>query len=377
MPSSLPSFVGFSLEYGRFELAERVGEGTYGDVYLAIDALTNKSYAVKCLRRPKGYPAEPSLERTEIQVHQKLPHHPNIAALKRVVETPDYLFMVMEYCRGGDLYENIVHNPKFAGPDNDDVVRKVFLKLVDAVMHCHRHGVYHRDLKPENVLVDRDGDVVKLVDFGLATMSRSSYDIGCGSSYYMSPECQGGLDGKGRGYSAEANDVWSLGVMLINLACGRNPWNQACIDDPTFSAFLANANFLATVLPLTAEFNHIIRRVFDLDPRRRASLAELRALVSSCKHFMQPMRRVTPSSSVSSESTLLDESEFDVYNAESAATKQQRLFARSASLWTVSTSSSSSSDNYSLVDPCDRSIASKTSSTEPITLLDMPTRHIC
>jgi serine/threonine protein kinase len=338
MPSSLPSLVGVSFDYGRFELVEHIGTGTYGQVYMAVDALTNRTYAVKCLQRPPHYPHKPSLERTEIQIHQRLPYHPNIVSLKRVVETPDYLFMVMDYCRGGDLYDNIVHNPRFSGPGNDELVRKLFLQAVDAAVHCHRFSVYHRDLKVENfAIVSPDGSDIKLLDFGLATTSCICSDIVCGSSYYMIPECQGGLDGTAKCYSAETNDVWSLGVILVNLACGRNPWNQACLSDPTFSAFVRDPNFLSQVLPISSEFNHIIRRVFELDPRRRASLAELRALVASCPHFMRPLQ---PSSSVTSESTLLDEvvdgSELD-----------DMLQARTrASAWSLSSADSA----YSFVD---------------------------
>jgi serine/threonine protein kinase len=168
---------------------------------------------------------------------------------------------------------------------------------LDAVQFCHSQGIYHRDLKPENVLVTDQGCTVKLADFGLATTDCISGDYGCGSTFYMSPgtspyiphqldysnhrqEC-----GQNRPYARYAtapNDVWSLGVILVNLTCGRNPWKKASPEDSTFRAFLKDSDFLSTILPISSELNDILRRVFECDPRRRISLQDLRDLIVAC-----------------------------------------------------------------------------------------------
>jgi len=130
-------------------------------------------------------------------------------------------------------------------------------------------------------LVTDHGNTVKLADFGLATTDYITSDFGCGSTFYMSPECQQ----SSRPYACYAsapNDIWSLGVILVNLTCGRNPWKKASPEDSTFRAFLKDPSFLRTILPLSAELDSILRRIFECDPQKRISLEELRELIVAC-----------------------------------------------------------------------------------------------
>ncbi|KAF9421660.1 hypothetical protein BGZ94_008769 [Podila epigama] len=143
------------------------------------------------------------------------------------------------------------------------------------------------------------GDTVKLVDFGLATTESVSSDFGCGSTFYLSPECQGGYIEMVKSYDSTANDVWSLCVILINLVFGRNPWKQACPRDETFSAYVANPNFLQTILPMSSELNEIIKSVFCLNPKKRITLPELARQVQACKSFTKTAAQTaTPSTAV-------------------------------------------------------------------------------
>lgn len=86
-------------------------------------------------------------------------------------------------------------------------------------------------------------------------------------------------------YAAAPNDVWSLGVILVNLTCGRNPWKRACIEDSTFRAYLRNPCFLKSILPLSDDMVCILSRIFDLDPAKRITIPELRRLVIECPRF--------------------------------------------------------------------------------------------
>jgi serine/threonine protein kinase len=188
---------------------------------------------------------------------------------------------VIEFCPEGDLFTNITERGHFVG--NDVLAKHAFLQILDAVEYCHSIGIYHRDLKPENILVTDGGHTVKLADFGLATADPYTSDFGCGSTFYMSPECQqSSLSRPYACYASAPNDIWSLGVILVNLTCGRNPWKKASPEDSTFRAYLKDSKFLRTILPLSPELDSILRHVFECDPHKRISIQKLRELIVAC-----------------------------------------------------------------------------------------------
>lgn len=106
-----------------------------------------------------------------------------------------------------------------------------------------------------------------------------------GSTFYLSPECQGGLFDPVEAYSTAQADLWSLGVILVNLACGRNPWRQACADDDTFRAYLDDPGLLATILPLSSASSTILAGLFARNPADRINIAQLRAMVVAAPSF--------------------------------------------------------------------------------------------
>ncbi|KAJ3131656.1 hypothetical protein HK100_006145 [Physocladia obscura] len=247
------------------------------------------------------------LQRQEAEVMKAMDPHPNVIQLLATVEDHECLYLIMEYCEF-DLYEAITQQGGFP----DEVVKEVFVQIADAVMHCHASGFYHRDLKPENCLISTANYKVKLADFGLTTTDDWSTELGCGSVRYMAPECfelnhntaetlspgqpvpplarslpvpPGVING---GYAPVANDVWALGVILLNLLFGKNPWFEAHMTDAIFSAYaISNPNVLRQQFNLTIQFDAVLRRVFELDPRRRCSVKELKVLVESVSKFVE------------------------------------------------------------------------------------------
>ena len=282
-PVTPESRLGHMLD-NHLELISILGVGAYGVVYTAIDVDTQKPYAIKALNKVGLDARQKKFQAREIALHARAQAHPSIVSLIEILDAPDCVYVVMEYCPEGDLFSVITEHGGYVG--DDELARSVFLQMLDDVEYCHRLGIYHRDLKPENVLVCDGGRTVKLADFGLATTENFTADFGCGSTFYMSPECQASPPRRNQCYASGPNDIWSLGIMLVNLTCGRNPWKRASVStDETFRAFVKNPDFLASILPLSDELNYILRRIFQLDPAKRISLSELRHLIVHCPSF--------------------------------------------------------------------------------------------
>ncbi|KAL2159458.1 hypothetical protein VTH06DRAFT_2463 [Thermothelomyces fergusii] len=301
----LPQFVPVAPEerLGKFitsslQLTSIVGTGAYGVVYSAVDTKTNVCYAVKCLSKfnPDGTPLDRrqvAFQTREIRLHYLASSHRNVVSILKIIDYLDCIYVILEYCPEGDLFYNITERGQYVG--KDDLAKKAFLQILDAVEHCHNLGIYHRDLKPENILVTDQGETVKLADFGLATSSERSEDYGCGSTFYMSPEC---LDPSSRRpyYYCAPNDVWSLGVILVNLTCGRNPWKQASYEDSTYRAYSKSRDFLKTILPVSDELNDILGRIFTRNPEERITLPQLRDQIMACSRFTEPPAAELPPS---------------------------------------------------------------------------------
>ncbi|KAF2198557.1 Pkinase-domain-containing protein [Delitschia confertaspora ATCC 74209] len=290
-PPASPTINGFcapeerlgQLLAGRLQLTGILGIGAYGVVYTARDIHTDVSYAVKALNKVGLEPRQQKFQQREIQLHHQASAHPNVVSLVKIMDSPDCTFVIMEYCPEGDLFSNITEQGKYLG--NDALAKRAFLQILDAVEYCHSIGIYHRDLKPENVLVTDQGMTCKLADFGLATTDHVTSDFGCGSTFYMSPECQTPAPKPYACYASAPNDVWSLGVILVNLTCGRNPWKRASFDDSTFRAYMKDPKFLQSILPLSPELDSILRRVFEYNPAKRITIPELRELILRCPRF--------------------------------------------------------------------------------------------
>lgn len=180
---------GFTIEEGHILLTAELGHGTYGTVYRALNLdpfpRSPKVYAVKCLNKIGLTPLQRQFQAREIALHKAASPHTNVVTIHRTFEEMGCVFFVLDYCPDGDLYGMITERYLYIG--NDDLIKHVYLQLLDGMEFCHKIGVYHRDLKPENILCAQDGQKLLIADFGLATSDRSSVEFGCGSSHYTSP----------------------------------------------------------------------------------------------------------------------------------------------------------------------------------------------
>lgn len=243
----------------RYEYVTDLNKGSYGVVSLVRDTQDGgRLVALKCINSAEE-------AKQEVVSHQVLGDHKNIAQLVDHFEGKDKYYLVMEYCGGGDLYEAIRGG---RSPLQLGNINKFMNQLIDALIYSHEKGVYHRDIKPENILIGNDGSV-KLADWGLSTLHKTCSEFGVGSERYMAPEL---FDEENvEEYDAEKTDIWSVGICLLNILFGRNPFTTASQNDKLFLDFASNREALFDIFPtLSFDTFSVLRHCLTIDPDNRS-----------------------------------------------------------------------------------------------------------
>lgn len=267
-------FIEGALLDGRFRTISPLNHGSFGMVFKAFDTWTGDFVALKCLTKSTAVVScQQSLavddRSEELTIHRQVGNHPNVVNLIHHFETEHHIYLVLEFCANGDLYEAIRLG---RGPGQTEHVRECMLQLVDAVEHMHSMSLYHRDIKPENIFLSSSG-AMKLGDFGLATMDTWSFESAVGSDRYMAPEQ---FDPQNAGYSPAKADIWALGICLLNMLFSRNPFAQPTLSDPLFADFANDRQTLFDVFPsMSQDTFEVLIHCLAIDPRKR-SLAALK-----------------------------------------------------------------------------------------------------
>jgi len=201
--------------------AGKIGEGAFARVRKITRKSDKAVFALKMIKK-KGKSAEDILAlQREIEVLQKCDHS-NVVRLGDWCDTKKRIYMVVEFCDGGDVFERVVEYKKFSERSAIHVVQSV----ASGLAHVHSLGFVHRDLKPDNLMYltkERDAEI-KIIDFGLAgDCSRAPFTCKtpCGTAHYAAPEVLSSLE-----YDQSA-DMWSLGVIIYTLLCGFPPFFDA------------------------------------------------------------------------------------------------------------------------------------------------------
>jgi serine/threonine protein kinase len=224
--------------YGKFELVERLGMGSFGQVFRALDTELERVVALK-IPRPGTLADASDTERflREARSVARL-HHPGIVALHEIGQAGDTCFLVEEFICGQTLAQLLVRRSL---PHRD--AAELLIAVAEALHYAHQHGIIHRDLKPANIMIDEQGRP-HVMDFGLAKRDRGGADEltltlegqVLGTPAYMSPE-----QARGDSHQVDArSDVYSLGVILYELLTGERPFRgnrrmlllQVLEDDP-------------------------------------------------------------------------------------------------------------------------------------------------
>jgi len=254
------------IKIGHYILGETLGVGTFGKVKIATHEITGHRVGVKILNRKKIASMDMAHKvRREIQF-LKLFRHPHIIKLYEVITTPTDIFMIMEYVSGGELFDFIVKNGRLSEAD----ARHYFQQIICAVEYCHRHKIVHRDLKPENLLLDESKRNVKIADFGLSNIMEDGEFLktSCGSPNYAAPEVI-----SGNLYAGAEVDVWSCGVILFALLCGRLPFDDEYIP----SLFKKIKGGIFTVPSwVSPAARDLLYAMLAVDPLKRIGIQEIR-----------------------------------------------------------------------------------------------------
>ncbi|CAI9631135.1 unnamed protein product [Alternaria burnsii] len=253
---------------GRYETISPLNNGSFGMVFQAKDLVTGDNVAIKVITKSSAAINCPSAfavdERSEeLGVHLHLGDHSNVVNMLQSFETQNHIYLVLEFCSNGDLYEAIRVGK---GPLETEHVRDFMMQLVGAVEFIHSKGIYHRDIKPENIFLTQDGSM-KLGDFGLATSDTWSYEIAVGSDRYMAPEQ---YDPGNTGYSTAKADIWAIGIVLLNILFQRNPFAVPASSDPLYADFALDRQSLFDVFPnMSQDTFEVIRQCLAIDPEKR------------------------------------------------------------------------------------------------------------
>ena len=261
-----------SIVLERYFVNKRICKGIFCDVYLVIDLQSGEEYALKAIRKDELSRNQRLLTLRERDIHVKLFHF-NIVRIKLVTEDDKYLFNLMEYAEGGELF-NLLNQRDIL---SELEAGRYFCQVVRAVHYCHMMGIIHRDIKPENIFLSSN-DQIKLGDFGWAIESSNSREI-CGTLEYMAPE----VISRDKDHDYKI-DIWSLGILLYEMLFGYSPFyedededddNKDNKDEELMNRIKYDKIRYPEMINISVEARDLIDRMLDKNPKKRIDWNDL------------------------------------------------------------------------------------------------------
>lgn len=242
-----------------------LGKGSYGSVVAARDLRTGTTRAVKIVYKPKI--ENITRLKREILIMKRL-DHPNIIRLFEVFEDEKDLYLVMELCTGGELFDRIIKSGHFS----ERYAASIMKQILSAIAYCHANDVMHRDLKPENVLYSDPSPLsaLKVIDWGFAAKCTKNHKFSSvvGTPYYVAPEILFG------NYDKQC-DLWSAGVILFILLSGFPPFhgkdNKEILRKVKIGEYAFEPKYWGKI---SDHAKGLIRGLLTFEPRKRLSAVE-------------------------------------------------------------------------------------------------------
>ena len=256
----------------KYKVISRLGDGSYGTVYLAMNLFTRTNVAMKKINKVKENEIDEMEIKNEIDILKKL-DHPNIVKILEFYSTEKAYYIITDYCSCGELYNQIKHQY------TENQLAVLFYQLFSGLCYLHANNIVHRDLKLENILIseiERDKETnknlfwIKIIDFGTAKIfeKNKSEKAVVGSSYYIAPEVL-------QKHYNEKCDTWSAGVILYMLIVGRAPFDGK--DDDEIIENISKGEFNSKHRKLVSASNEVqdlVKKLLEVDPVRRLSAAQ-------------------------------------------------------------------------------------------------------
>jgi len=269
---ALKEAFGYLNFFDYYEMLDDLGEGIFGSVKLGVEKKTKERVAIKIIKKNKTKPSDIELVRTEIDV-MKLCHHPNVVQLLDHFENAEYIFIVMEYIRGGRLTDYMKEKKyNFTEKRAAEIIYQIAL----GVKYLHKYGIIHRDLKPDNIMLTEASDKgkIKIMDFGLSKIlgKKEKTVDGFGTLTFVSPEVL-----IRKPYNKEI-DIWSIGVILYLLMSGDLPFDDEEDDEQKIAKSIV---FNEVEFPQkkfgnkSKEVINLIKKCLTKEPKNRIKIDEI------------------------------------------------------------------------------------------------------
>uniref|UniRef100_A0A5F8GY98 non-specific serine/threonine protein kinase n=1 Tax=Monodelphis domestica TaxID=13616 RepID=A0A5F8GY98_MONDO len=266
----------------KYNKLQKIGEGSFGKAILVKSREDCKQYVIKEINISKMSSKEREESRREVEVLANM-KHPNIVLYRESFEESGSLYIVMDYCEGGDLYKRINAQKGVLFPE--DQIMDWFVQICLALKHVHDRKILHRDIKSQNIFLTKDG-TIQLGDFGIARVLNSTVELArtcIGTPYYLSPEiCEN------KPYNNKS-DIWALGCVLYEMCTLKHAFEAGNMKNLVLK--IISGSFPPVSLHYSFDLRSLLSQLFKRNPRDRPSvnsILEKNFIAKRIEKFLTP-----------------------------------------------------------------------------------------
>ncbi|KAM9662650.1 serine/threonine-protein kinase Nek1 isoform 13-T18 [Morphnus guianensis] len=260
----------------------KIGEGSFGKAILVKAKENGQQYVIKEINISKMSNKEREESRREVAVLANM-KHPNIVLYRESFEENGCLYIVMDYCEGGDLFKKI--NAQKGILFSEDQILDWFVQICLALKHIHDRKILHRDIKSQNIFLTKDG-TIQLGDFGIARVLNSTAELArtcIGTPYYLSPEiCQN------KPYNNKS-DIWALGCVLYEMCTLKHAFEAGNMKNLVLK--IISGPFPPVSVHYSYDLRNLLSQLFKRNPRNRPSvnsILEKNFIAKRVEKFLTP-----------------------------------------------------------------------------------------